>query len=87
MFGRPLFKLSDSDMLKEITAFPYKGLTLDALNNKIILHPQSDDLPGLHKIIITAYLPGLKDVFQTVEIKYIIQSATDLDIERKLQAD
>ena len=76
--GRPFYKFKVPETLIEITEFPHKGLIWDASTNQITLKPQNIDPLGLHKILITSYLPSFQDVFETAEIAYFVHSAPDL---------
>ena len=64
----------------EITDFPHLGLTWDASTNQLTLQPQNIDPLGLHKVLITAYLPSFKDLLETAEIAYFVHSAPELQL-------
>ncbi len=72
-----LYKFIDLKLRLEITAFPHKGITWEASNNHITIQPKSTDPTGLHKVLITAFLPSLKDVLETAEIAYFVHPAPE----------
>jgi hypothetical protein len=47
----------------------------DETLNQITLQPLSTDPTGLHKVLLTAYLPSFKDVLETAEIAYVVHPA------------
>ena len=77
MCGRTFYKFTDLESGLEITAFPHKGIIWDASTNQITLQPQNTDPTGLHKVLITTFLPSIKDVLATAEIAYLVHSASD----------
>jgi hypothetical protein len=77
LYEQPSFKFNDGKTLIKITTFPHNGVSWNELTLQLTLHPHRDDSIGLHKILMIAYLPSLKDVIQTVEIDYFINSAPD----------
>ena len=72
--GRPSYKFTDPESHLEITTFPHKGIIWDASISQVILHPQSTDPTGPHKVLITAYLPRFKEVLETAEIVYFVHA-------------
>ncbi len=87
MCGRILFKFTDLESSLEITAFPHKGIIWDASTNQITLQPLNTDLTGLHKVLITAFLPIFKDVLETAVISYLVHPAADLKSRKKEQSE
>jgi hypothetical protein len=77
MCGRTLYKFTDLESGLEITAFPHKGIIWDASTNQVTLQPQKTDPTGLHKFLITAFLPSFKDVIETAEIAYLVHPVSD----------
>jgi hypothetical protein len=72
MCGRLTYTFTDLELSLEIKTFPHKGIFWDTSMNQLILHPQSTDPTGLHKVMVTAYLPSSKDVLETAEIAYFV---------------
>ena len=77
MCGRTLYKFTDLESSLEITDFPHKGIIWDASTNQITLQPKYTDPTGLHKVLITAFVPNFKDVLETVEIAYLVHPESD----------
>ena len=44
----------------------------DASINQVTLSPQSIDPTGFYKVLLTAFLPSFKEVFETAEIAYLV---------------
>jgi hypothetical protein len=81
----PTLELIDFKTLQKITTFTHQGLTLGKF--MLTLQPQSDDLEGPHKVLLSAFFPSLKDVSQTVEITYFVMSASETRIQPSLPSD
>ena len=75
--GRLLYTFLDLESRLELTTFPHKGISWDASLNQITLQPLSTDHTGSHKVLVTAYLPSLKDVLGTAEIAYVVHERLD----------
>lgn len=69
----------------EITAFPFKGLTLDSLTYQLTLQPQSEDPIGRHKVMLSSYFQTQNDVTRTVKIDYVVTFAPEYQLEMQAQ--
>ncbi len=45
--------------------------------NQVTIKPQKTDPIGLHKFLVTAYLPSFKDVLETAEIAYFVHPKSE----------
>ena len=81
----PKLELIDFKTLQKITTFTHQGLTLGEFT--LTLQPQSDDLQGPHKVLLSAFFPSLKDVSQTVVISYLVMSADETHIQPSRPSD
>ena len=81
----PKLELIDFKTLQKITTFTHQGLTLGEFT--LTLQPQSDDLQGPHKVLLSACFPSLKDVSQTVVISYLVMSADETHIQPSRPSD
>ena len=85
--GRLKYTLKDLESFVEITTFPHKGILWDEKINVVTFWPQSTDPIGLHKVLIAAYLPSIKDVLETAEITYFVYPAPYHHIKNEEQPE
>ncbi len=45
--------------------------------NQVTLQPQKTDPTGLHKVLVTAYLPSFKNVLETAEMAYLLHPESE----------
>jgi hypothetical protein len=74
--GKLSYSFTDLESRLELKTFPHKGFFWDVSLNQITLQPQSTDPTGVHKVLVSAYLPSFSDELETAEIAYVVHPAT-----------
>ena len=62
----------------------HKNFSWDALKNELTFGLYSKDSAVLHKVLLNIYDPCFKDVIETVEIEYFVNSSPKPEPQNKL---